>query len=592
VNRDVHRQQTEPQGRNAGTPRAVLLRVAWRGQAFALAGMMLQVGCWGEPPAQLGGDSSLDADRGSYIRGIVRGETGPVAGAIVRAQTTASTTTTPAAGEFALELSQVPGAGAGSAVLLTAWAPGYYIVESGEAKAGDTDVTITLEPHAISDNRKYKWLEANLKADGRIHCEKCHSDPDHPDYMLPFDEWQADAHGRSATNPRFLSMYRGVDLSGRRSPRTRHFTHRDYGRVSLPPNSKQAYYGPGFKWDSPQQAGNCAACHLPAAANDAPYGTDPDLVTGVGTEGVTCDFCHKIRDVRLDPATGLPYDNMPGVRSFKTLRPGKNRQLFIGPLDDVAPGDDTYAALYRESRYCAPCHSAKFWGVQIYNSFGEWLASSYSDPASGRTCQSCHMPRRGATRFVREDAGGLLRNPDSIASHLMPGAADEALLQNTAELTVSTTRSGDAIKVDVSVINTMAGHHIPTDSPLRNILLVVSASDSDGVGLDLTEGPVLPGLAGDYAGNPGRAYAKVLEERWTGVSPSAAFWNQTRILSDTRLPAGAEDVSHYTFSSGSGENDVSVQLIYRRAFYELMQQKGWDVPDIVMEQEQIHLAPP
>ncbi len=589
MNRDVRRLRAAIRRQSGEQSRGAQLRAAWRGLALALAGMMLQLGCWGEPPMRVGDDSNLDSGSGSYIRGIVRDETGPVAGAVVRVQTTDYTATTTADGKFVLGLSQVAEADASDPVPLTAWAPGYYIVGPVEARVGDTDATITLESHTTSDNAEYAWLEANLQDDESIHCQQCHSDPNDTGSMLPFDEWQADAHGTSATNPRFLSMYRGVDLSGRQSPPTRYFTHRDYGRVPLPPDPNQEYYGPGFKLDFPEQAGNCAACHLPAAATDAPYGTDPDLVTGVGTEGVTCDFCHKIWDVRLDPATGLPYDNMPGVLSIELLRPGNDRQLFIGPLDDVAPGDDTCSPLYQESLYCAPCHSANFWGVEIYNSYGEWLASSYSDAETGQTCQDCHMPRRGATRFVREDEGGLLRNPDSIASHLMPGAADESLLQNTAELTVGATRSGDAIEVEVSVTNTRAGHHIPTDSPLRNILLVVSASDSDGVGLDLTEGPVLPAWAGDYAGEPGRAYAKVLEELWTEVSPSGAYWNQTRILSDTRLPAEAEDVSQYTFSSGGDEVTISVQLLYRRAFYELMQQKGWDVPDIVMEETQAHL---
>jgi hypothetical protein len=30
---------------------------------------------------------------------------------------------------------------------------------------------------------------------------------------------------------------------------------------------------------------------------------------------------------------------------------------------------------------------------------------------------------------------------------------------------------------------------------------------------------------------------------------------------------------------------VEAHLIFRRAFYDLMQQKGWDVPDMVMEQK-------
>ena len=48
---------------------------------------------------------------------------------------------------------------------------------------------------------------------------------------------------------------------------------------------------------------------------------------------------------------------------------------------------------------------------------------------------------------------------------------------------------------------------------------------------------MLPPWAGSYRGVPGKVYAKVLEELWTEISPSGAYWNQTRILSDNRLPA-------------------------------------------------------
>jgi hypothetical protein len=34
---------------------------------------------------------------------------------------------------------------------------------------------------------------------------------------------------------------------------------------------------------------------------------------------------------------------------------------------------------------------------------------------------------------------------------------------------------------------------------------------------------------------------------------------------------------------------VEVTLLFRRAFIELMDQKGWDVLDIVMEQQTVHM---
>jgi hypothetical protein len=62
-------------------------------------------------------------------------------------------------------------------------------------------------------------------------------------------------------------------------------------------------------------------------------------------------------------------------------------------------------------------------------------------------------------------------------------------------------------------------------------------------------------------------------------------------LSDNRLAAFATDTSVYTFAAPTeGEVTVEVTLLFRRAFIELMDQKYWDVPDIVMEKEVVPLS--
>ena len=523
------------------------------------------------------------------ISGTVRNEISSVAGAIVRVQATAVSATTDAQGRFVIK-----GFPAMPLVPLTAFAPGYYIAGPVLAHPGDANVTFLLKRLPQRDNESYEWVSA-LSTDGKdINCQNCHGQASKTDYLLPFDEWLLDAHGNSAKNKRFLSMYNGTDLSGKnKSPLTRYVYNREYGRTPLPPDPDRPYFGPGFKLDFPDSAGNCSACHLPAAAVHAPYNTDPNNAAGVGKEGVACEVCHKLWSVRLQPSTGLPYPNMPGVLSINFRRPPKGHQLFLGPYVDVAPGEDTYSPLQKQSQLCAPCHFGAFWGVQVYNSFGEWLGSSYSDPIRGRTCQDCHMPSRGATRFARADKGALEREANSIFSHLMPGAADIALLQDTASLDLQTVRKGNILAVSVTVVNEKGGHHIPTDHPARNILLVVSATDSRGRPLQMLSGPLIPDWGGrgeepnDYAGKPGRGYAKILEELWTQVSPTAAYWNPTVLREDTRIPALGRDVSEYEFVAPCdvGPVRVTAQLIFRRAFKSLAKQKGWNTDDILMTRE-------
>ena len=328
---------------------------------------------------------------------------------------------------------------------------------------------------------------------------------------------------------------------------------------------------------------------------DSPYDVDPTAVTGVGAEGVACDYCHKIWDVRLDARTGAPLENLPGVLSFELRRPPEGHQFFAGPFDDVAPGEDTYSLLQTQSQICAPCHFGAFWGTQVYNSFGEWLASPYNGADQGQTCQDCHMPPTGATHFTHPDKGGIERDPDEIFSHKMLGALDESLLQNAVTMTVTASLEGDKVLVQVDVTNDLTGHHVPTDSPLRHLILLVEAVDAEGVVLTQSAGSVVPDWGGQgepaegyYAGLPGKAYAKILQELWTYVMPTGAYWNKTRVVSENRLAAFETDTSTYSFTApANGEVTVHVSLLFRRAFIELMDQKGWQVPDIVMEQETV-----
>jgi hypothetical protein len=531
------------------------------------------------------------------IHGAVIAENGPVAGAIVRVQTTTVSVVTSFRGEFS-----VPSVGLGSGPLpLTAWAEGFFCAGPVMATPGDRNVVIELVSYQVADHPDYRWLSAvSTEGEGEGQgCIVCHSRGSDLDYDLPVDEWLDDAHSRSAQNPRFLTMYLGTDLEGRTSPRTTIWVDEDYGDQPLPPDSASPYYGPGYKLDFPESTGSCGACHLPVAAADAPHDADPTSVVGVAAEGVTCDFCHKIRDVILDPSTGRPGHDRPGVLSIRLNRPSEGHQFFAGPFDDVAPGEDTYSQLQRDSRICAPCHFGSFWGTVIYNSFGEWLDSPYSNPDTGQTCQDCHMPATGNLYFARPDRGGRRRAGTPLPSHRMPGAADEKLLQNAVSMELSVERDDGSIIANVAITNDQTGHHVPTDSPLRHLILLVCARDSDGRSLDLVEGSVVPewgGVgepsAGYYSGLPGKAFAKILMEKWTKVVPTGAYWNHTSLISDNRIAAFGADTSSYRFSVGNHETvRVSAELIFRRAFKKLMDQKGWSDPDVIMETASVELEP-
>jgi hypothetical protein len=85
-----------------------------------------------------------------------------------------------------------------------------------------------------------------------------------------------------------------------------------------------------------------------------------------------------------------------------------------------------------------------------------------------------------------------------------------------------------------------------------------------------------------------------LEEAWTGISPSGAYWNPTRLVSDNRIPAFGSATSAYSFAllQEGGLISIDVRLLFRRAFIELMDQKSWDIDDILMERQTLQIEIP
>ncbi|MBS1251671.1 MAG: hypothetical protein MAG451_00704 [Anaerolineales bacterium] len=514
------------------------------------------------------------------VSGVVLDENSqPVEGASVRVKATTNATTTGPDGTFAL--ANVP---EGITATITAWYAEYYITET-HVIPPVSGVTFQLNPYPTTDNPDYPWIfphRADSPPEVDYGCDTCHA-------SIIVAQWESNAHSGAATNPRFFSMYNGTDTTGRPG------------------------VAPGYKLDFPNTAGNCANCHAPGAAANKPFTADMNQLSSVETNGVFCDFCHKAGGVYLDPATGLPYPNVPGVMSMDLRRPPDGQQMFFGPFDDI-PEPDTLLPMIKQGQFCAACHNFSFWGTPIYQSFAEWLASPY--PAQGVHCQTCHMPPDGVTTNFAPGAGGVERDPETIPSHFQFGATNQEFLQTTVSMTVQAAvigrqggrgaggqgsggarerRSGGAgerIRVTVAITNTQAGHHVPTDQPARHMILVVRATDGGGAELTQVAGEAVPAWCGvgqdpdDYAGRPGKAFAKVLRSLNTGEEPTAAYWTPTIIVSDNRIPALGVDTSIYEFSAPpAGTANVEATLIFRRAFKELMEDKRWDTPDIVMEQE-------
>ena len=122
------------------------------------------------------------------------------------------------------------------------------------------------------------------------------------------------------------------------------------------------------------------------------------------------------------------------------------------------------------------------------------------------------------------------------------------------------------LDVTVTVTNSGAGHHVPTDHPGRHLLLVVSAVDGGGQPLTQLAGPTIPDWGGSFAGLPGVGFAKVLQDVATAEAPVISYWKQALIESDNRIAALEADVSTYAFQARRQPGHRDGQDLLQAAF--------------------------
>ena len=474
--------------------------------------------------------------RTTTVKGKVVGFAGPIEHALVGVKGGSLRVRTDGQGRFSLSVDQPPPS------RLIAARPGYFISGVDWTAAGAPSIRLRACPQEDSTN--YRWIDPRPDPSRPGRCGNCH--------LQVFNEWSSSPHAQSAVNPRFLNLVEGTDWHG----------------------------NPGIGWslrdEFPEGAAVCAACHIPTLEPGDPTSDDLRRVEGVHGQGIHCDFCHKITDVRTD---NLGYEF--GRFAVKLLRPQPGRQVFFGSLDDDDRGQSVYLPLYRQSRICAGCHEGILFGTHAYSEYSEWQASTYA--RKGVQCQDCHM---AATGRCKTAADGILRDPDTLAGHGSARARADVLARHLT-LSLEADRTGDAWKVRAEVHVRKVGHRMPTGFPSRALILCVSTADEDGRPLELLEGPVLPALAGEgevadgnLAGQPGKIYAKVFESL-DGQTP-VPYWRVTRLKYDTRLMPDQIDHAQFLFRDPRAEFTVVARLIYRRFSKALADQKGWPDNEIVV----------
>jgi cytochrome c554/c'-like protein len=272
----------------------------------------------------------------------------------------------------------------------------------------------------------------------------------------------------------------------------------------------------------------CIACHAPVTAH-----SDQKLDSAVAREGVTCDFCHSIRDIAALSNVSVDvgatkYGPVPNATST-------GHQIQFSPL-------------HAASEVCSGCHEFENGtGLKVLGTFTEWKSSDSAK--AGVTCQRCHMPL--STMHVVDPR--VKREPASFVNlHQMPGGHSKDQLSRALELRIAEiARRGSECVVKIAVGNKGAGHNVPTGMPTRHVVLVAE-------------------IVGSESGTQqqSRSYGVVVQDKNGKVldHDSDVMLAGARFVSDTRLRPSERRVETFKFNIKPDENlEVRTRLAYRYA---------------------------
>ncbi len=271
----------------------------------------------------------------------------------------------------------------------------------------------------------------------------------------------------------------------------------------------------------------CLSCHSPIAVMTG----DLNLVKKVSWEGVTCDYCHSIREVTL---TG---PNPKARVEFSLVKSGPSKEASSSAHQSV------YSAVHTSSLVCVSCHEYKNpQGLAVLTTYSEWKGSNYGTKEQG--CQSCHMYRvQGNVVDPSVKSASQLK----LNLHQIPGSHSIEQLNKAIQAQLSAVHERGQLKVSVRIANGGAGHDVPTGSPLRQLILELRADAYNGK--HFQEERFFRRTVADAAGAP------VTRE-------PVAFVKGARVTSDTRLHPNEVRTEGFTFAVPEG-----VQTQLEASFY-------------------------
>ena len=263
----------------------------------------------------------------------------------------------------------------------------------------------------------------------------------------------------------------------------------------------------------------CLSCHSPIGV----LTDDLALTRKVSWEGVTCDYCHSIRDVTTTGPNPVARVEFTGVKS--------------GPFADVSsPAHGTaFSHVHTSSLVCISCHEYRnSLGFPVLTTYSEWKEGPYAK--AGQQCQSCHL---SSVQGEVVDPRVKTVSEKGINLHQMPGSHSVEQLNKAIRSQMFAVREGSQLKVTVKVTNAGAGHYVPTGSPMRQLILVVR----------------LDAYGGGQSSRQERVYARTVADQKGEVLQleHVSFLRAAKVIRDTRLAPKETRTETFTFDLPPGQ---------------------------------------
>lgn len=302
----------------------------------------------------------------------------------------------------------------------------------------------------------------------------------------------------------------------------------------------QAAYKRASESNGSEGARLCLQCHAPTVRHTKDYAVKEPITA----EGITCDFCHSVKNVDLADEND-PIRMDVGRTKYGPLRHAQS------PAHQIV---DTQ--LHTRAEFCASCHEYKnAHGVTVLGTYGEWKKSSYAK--RGTQCQDCHMPLVPG-RVVALNVKG---QPESVNLHKISGSHNIDKVRDAIKLElVGYDWITDNVQVYVQVTNEGSGHCFPTGLPMHSAVLEVAIHDHES---EIDRRRIRFGLT--LVDDEGRPIAREHE----------VFLNAARVRNDTRIKPNEARTVDVRFSDVKAKRlMITADLYYEYATEALVEEDG------------------